>query len=583
MADTNHIPKVTMAGAALAFAQSIAEPAAAPVLRVAYSLAEAPAGSLWNIPKALRWGGVWGVSLSLSGDSSPKPVSPVLEGEPNMDDLRRLLEDAGRDLRELQKQSPAWYSNPFSPDVTGHQAKLKELSLWTERLKLEIDLKEWEEARDIAAQQNPYTPPTLEDKEIERLRQAISEVSTRSEREQGLLSRIVASAASGSDATSHDSPVERDWETLAAAGDNLAFAKAEDDFIQEANQAIVVRIDRGDSAATLVEWFKHSVSPQVSRISAAVDTLQRTDDEKQIFHDIRNRLTVLKVTTPLFLESGKIDVVRSLSRPPDGNLTSIIRYLKSRFALTASITTDGLDHLRLSSKTDLTMFMAMMVNLVGNAAEHPAPGKKVTPITIKYYQGMIIIDDKGAGMSDDALDNLRNGVRIHDGKVVDAADVGGEHGYGSKIVQEMCDVLGIDKDIDSEVGRGTTVVLALPDEMIEPDVMDVIIRSGNNDDVLKEVVGSLSPERRLELVGEMSAVAQKVFDQRIEQVFDILITEKSVEGMQRQFREIGDRYRHLLDMVIDGLSPTNPTVSTAIWNSEVLRNFLQPTPEVPCR
>lgn len=534
-------------------------------------------------------------TVILGGDSTPKTASPI-QGEPNLDDLRRKLDDAQRDEEELQRQTPPWYWDPFSPDLVSHFLKKQELSRWISHLNLEIDLKEWEDARGLSIAQNPSEPPLFEDQQITRLRHAISENATQSAREQGAAHRIMASATSGgdkaapaADAEKKDSPTEQDWEALAAAGDNLAFAKVEDEFVQESNQAVVVRIDRGDTEKAIVTWFKQTISPQIHRIETAVSTLQRNDDEKQVFHDIRNRLAALKSMTLLFLEAGKKDVVRSMCLPPNENLMSIVRFLKSQFALTTSIKVDGLEKLRLSPNVDLDAFMAIVVNLVKNASEHPAVGKKVTPITIRYFQGMIIVDDKGSGMTEEALEYLQSGVRIHNGVVVHSE--GGQHldgdaqdhGYGTKIVREMCDQLGIDMEIDSELGRGTTVVLVLPEGMIEPDLMDTIIRGAYDDENLKEVIASLSYERRLELVGEMNVAAQNVFDQRIGHVVDSLLTGKSIENIQRQFREIGSRYTSLLDMLTEGLSTTDNRVRSAIWNAEVLRSFLQdaPTPKTP--
>lgn len=123
-------------------------------------------------------------------------VVPV--GEPNLDDLRRMLEDAEREHRELEKKSPAWYANPFSPDVTRHHAKLTEVSLWIERLKLEIDLKEWEEVHDVVRANQPFDPSSYENRHIADLKHQIATHATTAEKMLGALGGIVASASSGS-------------------------------------------------------------------------------------------------------------------------------------------------------------------------------------------------------------------------------------------------------------------------------------------------------------------------------------------------------------------------------------------------
>lgn len=178
----------------MGLAQPVFVPAEAsrPVLHLVESSPKVP----WRLPGVVRWGGIWGVALSMQGDGAPKPSSQMPDVKPALDDLRRMLEDAERDHRELTRRSPSWYENPFSPDVIRHHARLMELALWIERLKLEIDLKEWEEAKAVALQ-DPSTPPVIENKEIARLRQAISEHATQSEREQGAMNGIMASASTG--------------------------------------------------------------------------------------------------------------------------------------------------------------------------------------------------------------------------------------------------------------------------------------------------------------------------------------------------------------------------------------------------
>ncbi|PIR20435.1 MAG: hypothetical protein COV45_06590 [Deltaproteobacteria bacterium CG11_big_fil_rev_8_21_14_0_20_47_16] len=578
-----HQPLQITAGASM-MAMPKAQPSPMPTLR----LLEGGGGGLGPRmlpPQARFW--VTAAALVVAAGVAAKSIydhyHPHKEtvGEPSLDDLRRMLEEAERTQRELEKQSPAWYSDPFSPDVTRHQSQQHELALWIERLKLEIDLKEWEDVRNADKDDSSWS--VFVDARIEEVRQKIATHATQSQREEAALSGIMASASEPSSANSAaetnkttQDEKEVDWETLAAAGDNLAFARAEDQFIQQMRATVVAHIDTGESAAQILEWYNRSVKPEVMRVAKLATQLVKTSDEHKVFHDIRNRLLHLEHALPMLLNAGRLEAARASCQPPDHNLSSVLKSLQSRFSTTVSITQVGFGGLRLTPNVDLDAFMAIMENLVGNAADHPRRGQRLTSVRLEIQSGALFVHDKGAGMTDEALENLRSGVRIHDGKVIESSDRDNDHGFGFQIARQNADKLNIELDIDSELGVGTTVSLVFPDGMIEPDPMEYVLIGHAELDEAAVFLQSVTPERRLELVREMNMLAKRIIGEHMTQVMDVLLEPQTVRRFQRQVRAIGERFSALLTLLIEGLPADHVSVRSAHWNAEVLLHLFQP-------
>ncbi|UCE54753.1 MAG: sensor histidine kinase, partial [Desulfobacterales bacterium] len=92
-------------------------------------------------------------------------------------------------------------------------------------------------------------------------------------------------------------------------------------------------------------------------------------------------------------------------------------------------------------------FQIALTNLIRNAIQHPASGK----ISVSVKDDRVMVSDTGTGIETGQLE-LVTQPRVR--------------GYGSKgfglglsIVKRLCDRFGWDFDIESEVGRGTTMHL----------------------------------------------------------------------------------------------------------------------------
>jgi signal transduction histidine kinase len=393
--------------------------------------------------------------------------------------------------------------------------------------------------------------------------------------------RITASAGGDSGgkavkAVSANDWEDVDWEKMAAAGDNLAFARSEDAFIAGVRAEVVKRLDLGQEPRVIHEWYQASILPCARHILELASALTKSADESQVFHDIRNRLLDLILNVPVLLQTGQVALVRASCQPPTNSLRSVVQHLQSRFALNVSLLQVNMTGLRLAPHVDVDAFMAIMVNLVGNAADHPAPGKKVTRVKLELIQGMLVVDDKGAGMEEEALENLRAGIRIHNGERVAAEDAANEHGFGWQIVRENAAKLGVELELDSEPGHGSTVLLILPDGFVEADPLEYVLMGRIEEDQLRNIVLETSAERRHEIVVEMNLLSERIMSQHMTRLWDLVLDEKSITHFQDHVRRIGERYTTLLQIMMEGLNPNDSAVRTAVWQAELLRAFLQP-------
>jgi len=93
------------------------------------------------------------------------------------------------------------------------------------------------------------------------------------------------------------------------------------------------------------------------------------------------------------------------------------------------------------------IFQIMLTNLIRNAIQHTATGK----ISVTVSDDRVIVSDTGLGMNPDDL------------KLITQPHARGNRakgfGLGLSIVQRLCDRLGWELKIESEVGRGTTAQL----------------------------------------------------------------------------------------------------------------------------
>ena len=106
---------------------------------------------------------------------------------------------------------------------------------------------------------------------------------------------------------------------------------------------------------------------------------------------------------------------------------------------------------------DITNLGRIIEQLLRNAVEHTAKG--VVRVRYEYIGGKLIlgIDDTGPGITKDVLDHVFERFNTPSGK-------GNSTGLGLPICKELVTQMGGHIDIDSEVGKGTTVWVTIPCE-----------------------------------------------------------------------------------------------------------------------
>lgn len=108
-------------------------------------------------------------------------------------------------------------------------------------------------------------------------------------------------------------------------------------------------------------------------------------------------------------------------------------------------------------EVDKIGFEQMFDNIVSNAMKYSS---KDTPITVRFENGMLSVEDKGVGMSTSEL------LRVHE-RYYQVDDQKAGEGIGLSLVKAYCEDEGIDIHIKSEKGVGTSVSFDLSKVHVE--------------------------------------------------------------------------------------------------------------------
>ena len=114
--------------------------------------------------------------------------------------------------------------------------------------------------------------------------------------------------------------------------------------------------------------------------------------------------------------------------------------------------------------TDENQVRQMVWNLINNAARHAGPDSAITVAVRGGAEGgcTISVMDNGAGMSDADLDSLftpfATGSTRRPGS-----------GLGMMVVKRIAESLGGKVMVDTDVGRGTAIMVQLPERVVEEE------------------------------------------------------------------------------------------------------------------
>jgi len=187
------------------------------------------------------------------------------------------------------------------------------------------------------------------------------------------------------------------------------------------------------------------------------------------------------------IEAGRMDVGRSpvdlggLIRETLGQMEGQIR--NKEIALRGEVPSD-LDPLG----TDADKLRQVLINLVGNALKFTEKGEVVVSVEVRHdgrTPGAIAVRDTGIGIPADRLQAIFEAFQQADGTT--SRKYGGT-GLGLTISRSLCQLLGFDLKVESEVGKGSTFTILLGEGGVPPRKAD--------DDLMEEALRPV-PTRRL--------------------------------------------------------------------------------------
>ncbi len=314
-------------------------------------------------------------------------------------------------------------------------------------------------------------------------------------------------ATTGSDAatvpTTHD-----EWKSLASK-DPVRFLRTVRRWDVDARRAIAAEIDKGGSAEQVLGWFRETVLPTVTTLTTLIrEPRQWPSDRHGLVHDLAGSFNGY-IVTEIHLENGNLVRVRAMYNSDPGHIRETI--IAIQFELeTVLFSIDGLHGIHLAPAISPGLFNSILRNLFYNSAQHP--GADPLKIEIRLRGRTLTISDNGAGMSPEALANIRNGIPIHNGVPVDTNGPNNGHGEGwSKSIRESCNRLGIQWAIDSVGGKGTTVSLTLPPNSLDLDDQFTLSSRLDEETIRDHLIpffGVLTPDGQERLLAEWARVAK---------------------------------------------------------------------------
>jgi CheY-like chemotaxis protein len=135
---------------------------------------------------------------------------------------------------------------------------------------------------------------------------------------------------------------------------------------------------------------------------------------------------------------------------------------------------------------DVLRIRQIITNLLSNAFKFTESGSVVMSVKSENVDAdnmtlTVIIKDTGAGMTPNQVEAIKDDyVRFHEEEIAHASGTG----LGIPIVYSLAQMMNADIEYDSEVGRGTTVTVHIPQKMSDNKVLGVeLARSLENFEV----------------------------------------------------------------------------------------------------
>ena len=235
-------------------------------------------------------------------------------------------------------------------------------------------------------------------------------------------------------------------------------------------EATNIRLKEMDKAKT--QFFSnitHEFKTPLSLILLPLDMLSKDDLVAKDYSyqlDVirRNGLKLLKLTN-MILDLIKLDEARFILRPKSFDIKKIVEQIVGDIQGLAERKSIRLDIRADSGKYPITgdpdMLERVVVNLLSNAMKFTPPGGSITvALASKPHEIMITVSDTGMGIPADKISSIFERFYQVEG---DLTRKHGGTGIGLALVKEIVDRHGGRIEVESEVGKGTSFSITLPE------------------------------------------------------------------------------------------------------------------------
>lgn len=267
-----------------------------------------------------------------------------------------------------------------------------------------------------------------------------------------------------------------DWEALAQSEDFATFYREAYEFIDRFRAEMLARLDAQEDPRVTAEYL-FEVYLMRKQIQDALANFMRTQGEasspiKRIRrHDVGNLLGGMPNTRRWisdiklgYLHEYETDA-RNFCNSPIADLYNLSHYIISHYGdVYVDVRFDfPVDTEVRINKDSAYGLQSILDNIILNAIRHGGKPLDSLQIMIQIDPRRISIKDNGVGIDEPTLAAIRSGQRISEGKPLDDNDNSTIHGSGWQSIRHNSEELGIKWTVDSVLGKGTTVTLALPD------------------------------------------------------------------------------------------------------------------------
>jgi two-component system, NarL family, sensor histidine kinase EvgS len=261
-----------------------------------------------------------------------------------------------------------------------------------------------------------------------------------------------------------------------------------------------------DSRHQLLLSVSHDIKSPLSSILAYLEMRTKDEDVRTMQYSAKHILAMLEnLLEYSSLEQGTLQLTLS-----DVDIFKMGNETAEMFKPLAEAKGLSLQHRadQVCVRTDAMKIKQIIINLISNAIKYTAKGG--VEVELAYKDGFLIIsiNDTGAGIPDDKLNDIfKPFTRVESNNALAHGS-----GFGMYVVKGLTDLLGGSIRIESKVGKGTLVEISVPVEM-----STINIRRGS-----RKIAVFEDDKLMDELVREM---LKQLGHQVVEQDYDIILTD----------------------------------------------------------